>query len=155
MSSKLTAVLALLGGFIIGYTPDMMKMLAAVLFNQVLNSFILYLRSNLAGLHLFKTDSIISVLDRLIMIVICGLLLITHQEKGTFDIRWFIYTQTFAYALTALITLIIVMKKAKIRRLQWRWPFFLMILKKSYAIVNLRMTANILEKRTHLGHHTP
>lgn len=135
-------ILTLVGGWIIGYTPDMMKMLAAVIFNQVLNSFILYLRSNLAGLHLFKTDSIISVLDRLIMIIICGILLVKHKTHGTFDIRWFIYTQTFAYALTALITLIVVMKKAKIRRLQWRWPFFLMILKKSYpyAVLVLLMT---------------
>jgi O-antigen/teichoic acid export membrane protein len=135
-------ILTLIGGWMIGYTLDMMKMLMAVIFNQVLNSFILYLRSNLAGLHLFKTDSIISVLDRLIMIIICGLLLWAHPEKGTFDIRWFIYTQTFAYALTALITLVIVMRKAKIRRLQWRWPFFVMILKKSYpyAILVLLMT---------------
>jgi len=31
----------------------------------------MYLRSNLQGLHLFKTDSIVSVLDRIIMIALC------------------------------------------------------------------------------------
>ncbi len=136
------AIITIAGGLIIGYTSDMMKMLVAVIFNQVMISFILYLRSNLAGLHLFKTDSIISVLDRLIMIVLCGFMLVYYRTRGNFDIRWFIYAQTAAYVLTSIITLAIVMKKAKIRRLRWRWPFFLMILKKSYpyAVLVLLMT---------------
>ncbi|MEO0312593.1 MAG: hypothetical protein RIQ89_2250 [Bacteroidota bacterium] len=135
-------LVTLIGGLIIGYTDDMMKMLIAVLVNQILISTIAYLRSNLAGLHLFKTDSIISVLDRLIMILICGALLINHSASGTFDIRWFIYAQTMAYFITALITAIIVMDKAKVRKLKWRWAFFMMILKKSYpyAILVLLMT---------------
>lgn len=136
-------VVTLIGGLVIGYTGDMMKMLIAVIFNQILLSFIMYLRSNLAGLHLFKTDSLISVLDRLIMIVICGFLLMTYAESGTFKIQWFVYAQTAAYLLTAAVTLAIVIDKAKVRRFNWRWPFFLMILKKSfpYAILVLLMTS--------------
>lgn len=135
-------VITVIGGLIIGYTPDMMKMLIAVIFNQVLISFIMYLRSNLAGLHLFKTDSFISVLDRLIMIFLCLILLLNYHSTGHFDIRWFIYAQTTAYVITSIITLAIVMKKAKIRKLSWRWPFLVMILKKSYpyAVLVLLMT---------------
>ena len=132
----------MVGGFIIGYTADMLKLLLAVLVNQILISMIMYLRSNLAGLHLFKTDSIISVLDRLIMIVICGFLLLTHRDPGTFELRWFVYAQTAAYIITFLITFMIVIDKAKVRRFHWRWPFFVMILKKSYpyAVLVLLMT---------------
>ena len=135
-------IITIIGGIIIGYTTDMMKMLIAVIFNQVLISFIMYLRSNLAGLHLFKTDSFISILDRLIMILLCLILLYNYHTTGHFDIRWFIYAQTTAYLITSLITLAIVMKKAKIKKLSWRWPFFVMILKKSYpyAVLVLLMT---------------
>src|ERR1700710_3013315 len=42
------AAATLLGGLVIGYTSDMMKMLVAVMFNQILISFVMYLRSNLA-----------------------------------------------------------------------------------------------------------
>ncbi len=135
-------IITLIGGLVIGYTGDMMKMLIAVIFNQILLSFIMYLRSNLAGLHLFKTDSLISVLDRLIMIVICGFLLMTYAQSGNFQIQWFVYAQTAAYLLTAAITLAIVIDKSKVRRFHWRWPFFLMILKKSYpyAVLVLLMT---------------
>ncbi|MEY4594706.1 MAG: hypothetical protein RIQ47_1116 [Bacteroidota bacterium] len=136
------SVITLVGGWIIGYTVDMLKMLVAVLFNQILISFIMYLRSNLAGLHQFKTDSVISILDRLIMIVICGFLLMTHSEPGTFQLKWFIYAQTAAYLITFLITFFIVLDKAKVRKFTWRWPFFVMILKKSYpyAVLVLLMT---------------
>ena len=135
-------IITLISGFFIHYTWDMMKMLLMLMFNQVLISFILYLRSNLAGLHLFKTDSIISVLDRTIMIVICGFLLYGHMHDHSFRINWFIYAQTIAYLITCLVVFVIVIDKAKIRKLAWRWPFFLMILKKSYpyAILVLLMT---------------
>ncbi len=136
----LFTILTLAGGLLIGYTTEMMKLLVAVIFNQILISFILYLRSNLSGLHLFKTDSIISILDRLIMIILCLILL--YNTNGQFEIKWFVYAQTAAYVITTIITLAIVMKKAKIRKLNWRWPFLLMILKKSYpyAILVLLMT---------------
>ena len=110
-----------IGGIIIGYSWDMLKMLLVLIFNQALISFILYLRSNLAGLHLFKTDSIVSVLDRTIMIAICGFLLWGHMDDNSFDIRWFILAQTIAYLITAIITLVIVLDKAKPKRLAWRW----------------------------------
>jgi O-antigen/teichoic acid export membrane protein len=135
-------VITLICGFFIHYTWDMIKMLIVLMFNQILISFILYLRSNLAGLHLFKTDSIVSVLDRTIMIAICGFLLYGHMYDNTFRINWFIYSQTVAYLITCVVVFVIVIDKAKIKRLAWRWPFFLMILKKSYpyAILVLLMT---------------
>jgi O-antigen/teichoic acid export membrane protein len=138
----LYCIITIVAGIFLGYTWDMFKMLIVLMFNQVLISFILYLRSNLAGLHLFKTDSIISVLDRTIMISICGFLLWGHVHDHSFDIRWFIYAQTAAYLITALVTLVIVLDKAKVSRLNWQWPFFMMIMKKSYpyALLVLMMT---------------
>lgn len=137
------ALVTLVVGYISQYTPDMMKMLVAVVVNQILLSFVLYLRSNIAGMHLFKTDSFISVLDRSIMIVICFFLLFRFKNYNEpLSITWYVYSQTIAYFITALIALLVVFKKAKIRRLQWRWPFFLMIMRKSYpyAMLVLLMT---------------
>lgn len=128
-------------GYVIGYREEQIYMLLFVAFNQVLIFFILYLRSNLAGLHLFKTDSFISVLDRSIMIIICATLLWGHIIDKPFNIKMYIYVQTFSYLITALITLLIVIKKAQLKRLKWNLPFSLFILKKSYpyAILFLLM----------------
>ncbi len=61
--------------YLLGYRGEQLWILLVLLLNQALISFILYLRSNLAGLHLFKIDSMISVLDRFIMILLCSILL--------------------------------------------------------------------------------
>lgn len=129
-------------GFFLGYDPHHMKMLLVLGLNQVLISFILYLRSNIAGLHLFKTDSFISVLDRLIMISICVILLWGGITNQPFRIEWYIYAQTVAYFLTSLVTLFIVIDRARLKKLKWNYAFFLMILKQSYpyAILVLLMT---------------
>jgi O-antigen/teichoic acid export membrane protein len=77
-------LVSLIGSLILGYEVVQLKMLVILLLNQVLVSFILYLRSNLAGLHMFKTDSVISVLDRTIMIAICSFLLWEMLPKPHF-----------------------------------------------------------------------
>ncbi len=136
-------IITIAAGFIIGYTTDELLMLMVLGFNQFLLSFILYLRSNIAGLHLFKTDSIISVLDRTLMIGICAYLLWGRGSTGQpFEIWWYVYAQTAAYLATICITFVIVIKKAKLKRLYWNKTFLLVVLKKSYpyAVLVLLMT---------------
>lgn len=140
--AALYMVVTVIVALILGYTADHLKMLLVLGVNQILISFILYLRSNIAGLHLFKTDSFISVLDRLIMISICALLLWGGVTDNHFKIEWYIYAQTAAYLITALITLVIVIDRARLKKLTWSPAFFMMILKQSYpfAILVLLMT---------------
>ncbi|MEI6852322.1 MAG: oligosaccharide flippase family protein, partial [Bacteroidota bacterium] len=90
-------VITISAGLIIGYNSQQMLLLLVLCFNQFLTSFILYLRSNISGLHFFKTDSVISVLDRVIMIIICGALLWGHIFNEPFRIEWFIFAQTASY----------------------------------------------------------
>jgi O-antigen/teichoic acid export membrane protein len=135
-------LITMLAGALIGYSRFQLGLLAFMGLNQFLAFMILYMRSNLAGLHLFKTDSIISVLDRSLMILFCSLLLWGHVIDGPFQIEWFIYTQTFSYILTTIITFFIVFRKAPFRKLTWNKAFFILILKKSFpfAVLVLLMT---------------
>jgi len=132
-------VITFIVGFIIGYNEKQFIMLSWVGLNQFLLSFILYLRSNISGLLLFKTDSILSVLDRLLMIIFCSILLWGNITTSEFKIEWFVYAQTAAYAFTLLIALLIVIRKSAFKRLKWNVPLLLMILKKSapFAILVL------------------
>lgn len=131
-----------LTGLLIGYDMRLMKLLLVQGFNMFLVFFILYLRSNLAGLHLFKTDSIVSVLDRLILIILCVFMLQHGIFKGENGIMYFVYAQTFSYSLTAIIAFIIILRKTHTFKLKWERAFSLMILKKSlpYAILALLMS---------------
>lgn len=127
---------------IIGYRDIHLKILFWTAFNQFLNTFILYLRSNISALLMFKTDSFLSVLDRLLMIIFCSLLLWGGVTTSPFQIEWFIYSQTAAYSISALVALLIVVSKAKPQKLHWNLTFFMMILKKSFpfAILYLLMS---------------
>lgn len=130
------AIFTLILGLILGYEEDDFWILSVLVFNQVLVSFILFARSNLAGLQMFKSDSVVSILDRGLLIVFCGLLLFTNLSEGLFKIEWFVYLQTLAYAITLIISLL--MLAGHTGRLRWNLDktFSIQIFKKSvpYAL---------------------
>lgn len=129
-------------GLVMGYGSDEFRLLALLTLCQFLNSLILYLRSNFEGLLLFKWDSLFSVLDRLLMILICGCLL-WSPLRARFNIYWFVYAQLAAYGVTALLALAVIARKAHFRRLRWDHRFFLVILRKSapFALLVLLMAS--------------
>lgn len=128
---------------LIGYRGLQLKLLFWIGFNQFLSAFLLYVRSNISALLMFKTDSVISVTDRLLMILFCGLLLWGNVTDQPFRIEWFVWSQTAAYLITIAISLAIVLRKANLRQLHWNTAFFLVIIKKSlpYALITLLMAS--------------
>jgi O-antigen/teichoic acid export membrane protein len=136
------AVVSIVVALIIGYREIQLHLLFFLIFNQFLISFTLYLRSNISGLHLFRTDSLLSVLDRTLMIIFCSVLLFTHVTGQPFKIEWFVYAQTAAYLLTSLITFGVVLARTGKLRFHFNRRFFLVFLKKSYpyAILILLMS---------------
>jgi O-antigen/teichoic acid export membrane protein len=131
------AIICLAAGLAIGYTTVQFKMLVLLVINQFLASFLLYLRSNISGLQYFRTDSLISVLDRTIAIIICGVLLWGDFTEQQFQIEWFVYAQTAAYLLTIIVAFLIVLSKTEFLRLRIDMKYFLSILKKSYPFALL------------------
>lgn len=129
-------------GMLIGYKGEQLYLLGWVALNQVFLSMILYLRSNISGMMLFKADSVFSVLDRIIMIGICSVLLWSGWIDGPFRIDWFVYAQSAAYLITLLAAFIYLMRHAGSLRLGFHWPFMLTIVRRSlpYALLVLLMS---------------
>ncbi|MFO7923964.1 MAG: polysaccharide biosynthesis C-terminal domain-containing protein [Bacteroidales bacterium] len=134
-------LISLTVAFTIGYQWIQLKLLVVLLFNQFLNSMNLYLRSNIGGLQLFRTDSLLSVTDRALMIVICSLLLWGNVTSTAFSIESFVYAQTASYFLTMIITLLIVLKHVNLNKMNLDFSVTLVMLKKSYpyALLGLLM----------------
>jgi len=128
-----------------------------LLFNQFLASFILYLRSNLGGLHMFKIDSFLSVLDRFVVIVICGFLLLEPVTKNAFRIEWFVYSQTAAYVISAVIAFSVVFSKATSFKFRLDLKRNLRFLRKSFpfALLTLFMAAYLRIDSVLLGKLLP
>ena len=127
-------------GTSLGFGFEQFKIFGILAINQFLLSFLLYLRSNISGTYMYKTDSCISVIDRLLMIIICGYLLLTHQDD--FCIEWFVYAQTISYAIPCIIAFCIVLGKAKRFSFHFDLKFLLQIVKKTYpfALLSLLMS---------------
>lgn len=86
-----------------GYRSLKLSLLFPLAMNQVFIGFILYFRSNITALHFFRWDAILSVFDRILVIIICAVLL-WGSVVPTFKIEYFVYAQTFAYGFTALVS---------------------------------------------------
>jgi O-antigen/teichoic acid export membrane protein len=105
-------VICFIVAIMMGIKTSAIPLLVVILINQFMASFILYLRANLGGLQLFRTESVISVLDRSIMILCVGALLFWPGEDTEFKIKWFVLSQTLAYVITLAINFYLVYKRA-------------------------------------------
>ena len=133
--------LTFLSALATGFTEIQMKMLFFLAINQILLSLIIYLRSNIAALQYFKTDSLISILDRVLAILFCLALLYLPVFKDSFNIMWFIYAQTVSLIITAVVAFFIILGKSTIQINIWKGKFTKMILLKSapFAMLALLM----------------
>src|SRR5204863_10173226 len=85
---------------VLKYSGHQLYLLLLICFNQILASLIVYVRSNISALHHFAVDSLFSVMDKAIMILVCGTLLFTPSLRMHFVIDWFVYAQLGSYVLT-------------------------------------------------------
>jgi O-antigen/teichoic acid export membrane protein len=106
-------LVVLVVGNLIGYSSRQMHLLLLLGIIQFLSSLILYLRSNISALMLFKTESFFSVMDKLLMICICAVLIWGNITQGPFQIEWFVYAQIAAYCITAMLAFLVVLNHSK------------------------------------------
>lgn len=107
-------IMVMLLGLLTGFRGSHLYLLLLLCFVQVLNSFVLYLRSNISGMQHFKTDSLLSVADKLLMIGICSFLLYNRAFAAHFEISWFVWAQIAAYLVTTVIAFVLCIRFAKL-----------------------------------------
>jgi O-antigen/teichoic acid export membrane protein len=134
-------LLCLAVGLSLGYDRAQLTMLGLLSINQFLMSSVMFLRSNVAGMQLFSIDSLLSIMDRGLLIAGCSLLLWGGLDIGPFQIDWFIWMQTAALSLTMLVALAVVLRNGGEFHVQWGGKVFWAILKKSlpFALLILLM----------------
>lgn len=143
-------VLAPLGAWaVFGYGAKEMPLLLILLCNQALVQMTFFLRSNVSGLGHYRLDSVLSTLDKLLMLATCGALLRWPPAEGL-RMEHFALAQTLALALTCIVAFVALRNKADFSlRPTWagNWragkAALLVLLKKSwpFAMVVLLMTA--------------
>ncbi len=101
-----------------GYSGNQFSLLLVLMLNQVMSSMILWLRSNISGMQYLFLDSLLSVADRLVMIIICSLLLWGGVASGPFRIEWFVWAQAAAYFTVMVMSFIIVVHKGGVSKVR-------------------------------------
>jgi O-antigen/teichoic acid export membrane protein len=127
--------------FVLGYGWEQMDMLAVLVLNQALASSVLYLRSAVAATQRFKQDSLLSVLDRALLVVLCSGVLWGHWLAEPQGIEWFIWAQTLAYVVALAVAWVFVQRASGGVQLSWKPLFYLSILRESlpFALLVLLM----------------
>ena len=130
-------VLAILAGY--DYVSIKLFLLIAV--NLTVLSFILYLRTNISAMGKYRWDSIISVIDKVILIIVLSVFLFSPLKK-TFTIYNYIFAQTFAFIIVLLAVLIINFRFIGKISIKFSFAFAKKLLKLSlpFSLVFLLMT---------------
>jgi O-antigen/teichoic acid export membrane protein len=134
-------VLTFLFAWASGLDAHQLNLLAYLAINQILLSFVLYFRSNVAALQWFKLDAFLSVLDRVLTIVFCLILLYVSPFNEQFNLLYFIYAQTAALLLTAIVSFLILVGQSTTTHRRWSWRYTQKILLRSapFALLALFM----------------
>lgn len=128
-----------LTAMLLKYDHTEFYMLFFLVINQFLIQTIAFLRSHFSGLQLFRIDTILSVLDRFLLILIMGFFLCFR--KSDININGFIYAQTASYFAVFLIAIYFMNQKLSSFRFYLNWAYARSVLLQSlpFAVLILLM----------------
>lgn len=140
ISSLAYLSITLILGTFNNYDSHRLNLLLLLGLNQILGYFYTYFRSIVGGLQMFKTDAFLSIVDRTLMIIFCGLML----WSGLFEmsISRFIYAQTIAYATAATLALWFILPHLKHLNKELNFAILKKVIRQMlpYALLSLLMT---------------
>jgi O-antigen/teichoic acid export membrane protein len=96
--------------------------LIAVIVVQILTSMFVFFRAIITSQQWFSIDAWLSVLDKILMILLCGSLLYFPLFMGSINIDRFLMIQIFCTATANIVTLIILFRKKFYFAFTHLWP---------------------------------
>jgi O-antigen/teichoic acid export membrane protein len=122
-------ILIFISAYFLKYDKAVYPMLFSLALNTLLLSMLGYLRTNVAGLGQYRLNSLLTILDRLLLIIICSVLLWVETFKANFDINTFIFAQNATLFITVCIAFWATFRQVKTFKLRFNLPFWLAILR--------------------------
>lgn len=134
-------------GFILGYRGWELGLLSGILLIHSLNALLSFIRSNVSALHRFKTDALLSITDRTLMILICGFLLLYPPTARVFRIQWFVIAQVVCYFVAAATGYVILRRIGKVKlRFSFSVPEIMAVIKSSFPYALLIFLMSIYNR---------
>lgn len=137
MLSVVYLLITVFAAVVLKYSGHQLYLLLLICFNQVLASLIVYVRSNVSALHHFKVDSMLSIMDKALMLLVCGVLLTIPSLHSKFIIDWFVYAQLAAYVVTLFTALAYVLSISGKISINFSFSFSKDLLKETFPFALL------------------
>jgi O-antigen/teichoic acid export membrane protein len=118
--------------FLVGYDSAYYPMLFALAVHNILLTLVAYLRTNIVALGFYKMNTLMSSLDRFLLILLCTVLLFVEPFRSQFTIMGFIHAQNFTQALTAIICFVVVYKQTNWFKIHYDPAFFATLLRGAF-----------------------
>lgn len=109
------AVVVLAAALVLGFRGSELGLLGGILGVQALAQTLLFFRACVASLQRFKTDSLLSILDRTLLILVMGSLLLAIHGFGGFWVRWFVAAQMACYGAAVVLAALMLQKRSGVR----------------------------------------
>lgn len=101
-------------GWLAGYRGEELELLCGTLLIQTLTILLLFVRSNVAAFQRFRLDGLLSVADRLLMILLCGTLLFLPATASGFEIGWFVWAQVACYGFAVVLGFVLLQRITRV-----------------------------------------
>lgn len=135
-------VLAFVFGLFLKFSNSDFLILGLLCLNQVLLSFNNFFRSNISAIHQFKVDAILSIIDRLFVIISLGAIIWATFLPFKISIYSFIICQTIGLLITFLLCILSLIRFFEMPIFNFKMDKLRELLKKSipFALVIAFMT---------------
>ncbi|MEM9888729.1 MAG: oligosaccharide flippase family protein [Bacteroidota bacterium] len=139
------ALLTLLAAWYLGYLLQYTLLVLLIASSRIIISFIDFFRASIIGLAHYRSDSILSVLHRLILILLCAFFLWNPAWRTKFSIRDFALLELISLLITLLIAAFLLLPYLSKLRIRFHPQRLRVLLRQSYPyaiIVFLMMIYN-------------
>lgn len=139
-------IIALLAARVAGYSGRYLALVGSVSFGMVLMSLFVLLRNTLSSIGHFSKDSLLSALDKVLMILVLGVLLYTNWVATTLTIESVIWIQNGCYLLSGIVVLVILHKQIVGIKLSFNYIQFKALIKAALPFAMLILLTNICNR---------
>lgn len=136
-------VLAILFFLFNPYDHSWLPLMGVLTVNLFLSTLFVYLRTNIAAIGKYRIDSLLSSLDKFLMLIILGFLAWVPPFCENFQIIWLAYGQFAAFSIACIVALLVLRKHLGTIGFNFSWDYSKKLLKWSapYALILLSMSA--------------
>lgn len=125
------------------YDQSLLPLMIVITINLFLSTLFLFLRTNIASIGKYRTDSLLSSMDKLLMLIILGVLSWVSPFRENFEIIWLAYGQLAAFLISCIVALLILYKHLGKLSINFSWDYAKKLMRWSlpYALILLSMSA--------------